>query len=184
MVWIAIATACSPRGNAAARDSSMGTSSVGGALPTPSDAPPPSDSAVASPPPGTVEFYPAATLSHVADALARGTTTAHSVSRHQSFIPIVARRAASGVPEVHDEWIDVTWVQSGRAAILTGGRVTGSHVESPGEHRGGSIAGGTEHPLAPGDLFVIPAGTPHQFMVPKGDSIRYVTIKVRDHVPR
>jgi beta-galactosidase beta subunit len=96
----------------------------------------------------------------------------------------VARRAANGVPEVHDEWIDVTWVQAGRASILTGGRVTGSHMESPGEHRGGRIVGATERPLAPGDLFVIPAGTPHQFLVATGDSIRYVTIKVRDHGAR
>jgi hypothetical protein len=70
-------------------------------------------------------------------------------------------------------------VQSGRASLLSGGRVDGSHVESPGEHRGGTITGGTTRAVGPCDLMIIPAGIPHQYVIAPGDSLRYVTVKVR-----
>ena len=131
-------------------------------------------------PVGAVEVFPAAELGRVGDALARGTTTARTLVRHADFLPIEARRSSSGVPEVHADWIDVTWVQAGRARLLTGGRVSGGHQQSPGELRGGSIQGGASRPIAAGDVFVIPAGTPHQFVLSSGDTIRYLTVKVRD----
>jgi uncharacterized RmlC-like cupin family protein len=70
-------------------------------------------------------------------------------------------------------------VQAGRATLLVGGRVSGGTLASPGEHRGGTIAGGTPHPLGAGDLLVVPAGIPHQFQVVRGDSVVYLTIKVQ-----
>jgi mannose-6-phosphate isomerase-like protein (cupin superfamily) len=82
------------------------------------------------------------------------------------------------VPEVNDRWTDVTIVQSGRATLVSGGRVTGSRVETPGEHRGGTITGGATRPVGAGDLMVIPAGVPHQYVIAAGDSLRYVTVKV------
>lgn len=100
--------------------------------------------------------------------------------RHADFWPIQARRSSSGVPEVHQEWIDVTWVQAGRATLLTGGRLSGSHQQSAGEARGGTIEDGTSRPIATGDVFIIPAGTPHQFVLGPGDTIRYLTVKVRN----
>ena len=130
------------------------------------------------PAPGSVEVYASALLSHVADSLARAGKDSHVLSRHARFLPDVSRRTESGTPEIHDAWVDVTVVQAGRAVILTGGHLTGGHVESPGEHRGGTIVGGESHPIAIGDLFVIPAGVPHQFQLARGDSLRYLTIKV------
>lgn len=127
-----------------------------------------------------VEFFPAAELGRVGDALARGTTTARTLIRHADFLPIEARRSSSGVPEVHADWIDVTWVQAGHATLLTGGRLNGSHQQSRGELRGGSIQGGASRPIAVGDVFVVPARTPHQFVLSPGDTIRYLTVKVRD----
>lgn len=127
---------------------------------------------------GGIELYRAADLSRVADELARGGSTGRTVGAHRTYHYVVARRVASGVPEVHDQWIDVTIVQSGHAALLSGGRVDGGREESAGEHRGGTIVGGATHPLAAGDLFVVPAGVPHQFQLSRGDSIRYLTLKV------
>ena len=117
---------------------------------------------------GAIEFFPATDLSNVAAQLAKGTTTAKTVVAHPTFHYVQARRTANGVPEIHDRWIDVTIVQSGRANLLVGGRVSGSRLASPGEHRGGTIVGGATRPIAAGDLFTIPAG----------DSVRYLTIKV------
>jgi hypothetical protein len=103
-----------------------------------------------------IELYPAARLARVAEELAKGSTTGRTIGG----------------------WIDVAIVQAGRATLLTGGRVDGGRVASAGEHRGGTIAGGTPHPIAIGDLFVVPAGIPHQFLVAHGDSLRYLTLKV------
>jgi mannose-6-phosphate isomerase-like protein (cupin superfamily) len=127
---------------------------------------------------GVVEYYTAAALAHIGDSLARGSTSGHMLRAHGTYQYLQIRRGRSGVPEVHDRWTDVTMVQAGRATLLSGGRVSGSHVESPGEQRGGTIAGGTSRPVGPGDLMIIPAGIPHQYLIAPGDSLRYLTAKV------
>jgi hypothetical protein len=127
---------------------------------------------------GDVALYSAAQLARVAEELAKGSTTGRTIGGHPTYRYVVARRVASGEPEVHDGWIDVTIVQAGRATLLTGGRVDGGRLASAGEHRGGTIAGGARHAVASGDLFVVPAGIPHQFLVAQGDSLRYLTLKV------
>lgn len=128
----------------------------------------------------TVEYYTAALLAHVGDSLSRGSTTGHTLRAHSTYQYLQIRRNRSGVPEVHDRWTDVTVVQAGRGTLLSGGRVNGSRVESPGEHRGGTIAGGVSRPVGAGDLMIIPAGVPHQYMIAAGDSLRYLTVKVRE----
>ena len=125
-----------------------------------------------------VEYFTAAALAHVGDSLARGSTSGHMLGSRSGYQYLQIRRAKSGVPEVHDRWTDVTIVQAGRASLLSGGRVSGSHVETAGEHRGGTITGGTSRPVGPGDLMIIPAGIPHQYVIATGDSLRYLTVKV------
>lgn len=127
---------------------------------------------------GSIELYSSAQLARIAAELAKGSTTGRTIGGHSTYHYVQVRRVASGEPEVHDRWIDVTIVQSGRATLLTGGRVDGGHLALGGEHRGGTIVAGTPHPIATGDLFVVPAGIPHQFQVARGDSVRYLTIKV------
>ena len=72
-------------------------------------------------------------------------------------------RDADGVPEIHDDVIDVVLVRSGAGAVLVGGEMlnrTGS--------RGTGIAGGTRYPVGAGDILHIPAKTPHGYLVPEG----------------
>jgi mannose-6-phosphate isomerase-like protein (cupin superfamily) len=126
----------------------------------------------------TTEYYTAAALAHVGDSLARGTSTGHTLHAHPTYQYLQIRRTRSGVPEVHDRWIDVTTVQSGRGTLLSGGHVTGSRAEAGGEHRDGTIVGGASRPVGPGDLMIIPAGVPHQYLIAPGDSLRYLTVKV------
>ena len=133
---------------------------------------------------GDVELFSAAMLAHVGDSLARGRTTGHTLRSHDVVQYVQVRRVTSGVPEVHDRWIDVTLVQAGRGTLLVGGHVVGSHVESAGEHRGGAIEAGTAHAIAAGDLMMIPAGMPHQYRIAAGDSLRYLTTKVLDRSAR
>jgi len=98
----------------------------------------------------TVEFYAAADLARIAAGL--GTSTGKTLNDHPGYKYIQGRRTADGVPEVHDAWLDLGVVQAGRAVLVTGGRVVGGRTDSPGEHRGGVIEGGTARPVAPGDL--------------------------------
>ncbi len=87
-------------------------------------------------------------------------------------------RTSNGRPEIHDDFEDVVLVRSGHANLLSGGHVVGSSVVSPGEHRGGTIVGGTSRALAPGDELTIPAGVPHQYFIARGGAFRYLTVKV------
>lgn len=168
-IVLVVATACAsedaPRADGSAR------------LAAASDAPPTPRQATASGR-GGIEFYPAAGLSQVGNELAKGATTARTVGAHQNFHYVEARRATSGVPEVHDRWTDVTVVQAGRATLLSGGRVEGGRGASGGEYRGGTIVGGDTRVLGPGDLIIIPAGVPHRYQLARGDSLRYLTLKV------
>jgi quercetin dioxygenase-like cupin family protein len=54
--------------------------------------------------------------------------------------------------------------------------VTGNRQTAPGEFRGGTISGGRDYQLAPGDILWIPAGAPHQ-VTPKGGDFRYLAFK-------
>jgi hypothetical protein len=134
---------------------------------------------------GTVEYYTAAMLAHIGDSLARGSSTGHMLRGNPTYQYLQIRRSRNGEPEIHDRWTDVTMVQAGRATLVSGGRVSGDRDEGGGEHRGGTITGGSSRPVGSGDLMVIPAGTPHQYLVAPGDSLRYLTVKVLagDHRP-
>ena len=46
-----------------------------------------------------------------------------------------------------------------------------------------SIAGGTRHPVAAGDVLHIPARTPHGYRVPEGGHVTYVLVRVPAVVP-
>lgn len=139
----------------------------------------PANPAAAGPPASApVEYYTAATLAHIGDSLARGTSTGHMLRGNPTYQYLQIRRGRSGEPEIHDRWTDVTMVQSGRATLVSGGRVTGSRDEGGGEHRGGTIVNGVSRPVGSGDLMVIRAGTPHQYLIAPGDSLRYLTVKV------
>ena len=82
-------------------------------------------------------------------------------------------RDADGIPEIHDDIIDVVFVQSGAGTLLVGGEMlnrTGG--------RGTDISGGTRYPLGPGDMIHIPRETPHSYLVPEGGHITYVLVRV------
>ena len=139
------------------------------------EAPLPSSSVVGS----GIELFPATTIARAAGALAQGSTTGRTFASYPGFHYVQSRRIASGSPEVHDQWIDVTVVQAGRATLLTGGRVEGGGITTPGEHRGGRIVGGSAQHISAGDLVTIPVGIPHQYQLTQGDTIRYLTIKIK-----
>ncbi len=87
-----------------------------------------------------------------------------------------SRRVEPGEAEVHDGETDVFYVVQGSAKLVIGGSVVEPRVESPGQTRGRSIQGGEAHLLKPGDVVVIPPGTPHQFTEVNGP-FHYFVVK-------
>ncbi|MDP7480335.1 MAG: cupin domain-containing protein [Vicinamibacterales bacterium] len=83
------------------------------------------------------------------------------------------RRDDDGPPELHQDIIDLVFVQSGTGTLLVGGEMIGqSNVQ------GARIDGGSRHPVAAGDVLHIPARTPHGYVVPEGGHITYVLVRV------
>ncbi len=87
-------------------------------------------------------------------------------------------RDADGVPEIHDEIIDVVLIQSGAGNLLVGGEM----LDRDGS-RGSGIGGGVRHPVAAGDVLHIPAKTPHGYLVPEGGHVTYVLVRTPAYVP-
>jgi len=83
------------------------------------------------------------------------------------------RRDGDGRPELHDDIIDVVFVQSGEGTLLVGGEMIG-RSNAPGS----AIDGGSRYPVAAGDILHIPARTPHAYLVPDGGHITYVLVRV------
>ena len=92
---------------------------------------------------------------------------------------MVAHREASGEVEIHRDDADVFVVVSGHATLLAGGTDKEARSTGPGEWRGGTIAGGQRHPLAPGDIVHIPAGVPHQLLLGAEHSFTYFVLKIK-----
>ncbi|MEE2636387.1 MAG: hypothetical protein VYE68_04050, partial [Acidobacteriota bacterium] len=82
-------------------------------------------------------------------------------------------RDADGVPEIHDDIIDLVFVTSGAGQLLVGGEM----LDRRGS-LGSGIDEGTRHLVLAGDMLHIPARTPHGYLVPDGGHITYVLVRV------
>jgi hypothetical protein len=72
------------------------------------------------------------------------------------MIAAVLYRDADGLPEQHDNVIDVVIVQSGEGTLVVGGKmINPKGGGGPGEYLGTSIEGGEPHPLGPGDIVLL-----------------------------
>ncbi len=93
---------------------------------------------------------------------------------------MLSYRTKDGTAEVHAKYADLFYIVRGKATLLTEGTLEGGHEESPGELRGTAVTGGKTTVLKEGDVVHIPAGTPHQLLVAKGDEFLYFVIKVKE----
>ena len=75
------------------------------------------------------------------------------------------------------EVTDIFYVTDGQATVVLGGELVGGKMTRPHEYRGEGIRNGQTHEVGPGDVLVIPAGTPHWFeTVP--NEVSYLVVKV------
>jgi hypothetical protein len=120
------------------------------------------------------------TREQVAALVARtqdGLAAANLPTGERGPVTVIARREKSGDVELHDAMNDILMGQAGSAAVIVGGTAAGQRLTTPGEWRGGTIVGGTTYRLNPGDLIWIPAGQPHQVIVPAGAEVTYLAFK-------
>jgi len=66
------------------------------------------------------------------------------------------RRLKAGPAAVHPGWSEVHLILEGSGTLITGGKMI------PGAN-GNTIEGGVSHALKKGDVFIIPANTPHMY---------------------
>ncbi|HUM09828.1 MAG TPA: heme-binding protein [Myxococcaceae bacterium] len=88
-----------------------------------------------------------------------------------------SRRDAPGKAEVHQIDTDVFYVLEGTATLVTGGKVPDLALTGPHELRGSRIDGGDVRTIGPGDVVVVPSGTPHWFREVKAP-VLYFAVKV------
>lgn len=89
-------------------------------------------------------------------------------------------RSRDGEAEIHEKFADLFYVLAGTATLATGGTIAGAHITAPGETRGDSIQGGTLQELKPGDVAHVPAGLPHQMLVPSEKTVTCFILKIQE----
>jgi len=82
-----------------------------------------------------------------------------------------------GKPAVHPTEAEYSIVIAGAGTLVSGGTLAEASVTKPGLTEGSRIEGGTTRPLAPGDVILIPAGTPHWFGI-TGEKLVLLGIKI------
>lgn len=92
---------------------------------------------------------------------------------------LIVRREGDGAVETHVKQVDVITVVSGEGTLVVGGTMVDGKTTAPNEIRGKSIDGGVRKPMAAGDVFHIPAGMPHQMLVPKSLVIQVVKVDTK-----
>jgi mannose-6-phosphate isomerase-like protein (cupin superfamily) len=92
---------------------------------------------------------------------------------------LLVRREGDGAAETHTTQVDVITVVSGEGTLIVGGTMVDGKTTAPNEIRGKSIDGGVRKPMAVGDVFHIPAGMPHQMLVPKSLVIQVVKVDTK-----
>ena len=89
-------------------------------------------------------------------------------------------RTANGVGELHQNFDDLMIVKQGTATLITGGTLVDPKTVSDGEIRGTSVKDGVSKSVAEGDVVIIPAGVPHQLLIPPGTVYESLVAKVKE----
>jgi mannose-6-phosphate isomerase-like protein (cupin superfamily) len=89
-------------------------------------------------------------------------------------------RTTSGGAEIHAHYDDLMIVQQGSATLITGGMVIDAKLGSDGETKGAGIKNGKSQTISVGDAVIIPAGLPHQLLIPPGTLYSALVAKIKE----
>lgn len=104
--------------------------------------------------------------------------TSETLQEYPQYATMLSFRARDGVAELHENFADLFCVLDGRATLVTGGTVVNPEQVGPGEIRGASIEDGTRQELRAGDIAHVPAGVPHQMLVPGDKTFTSFVVKI------
>jgi glc operon protein GlcG len=96
----------------------------------------------------------------------------------RNYMVHASHRDGAGMAEVHTLDTDIIYVLQGSATFVTGGSVANGKTTEPNEVRGSAITDGETREIGPGDVLIVPIGTPHWFKSVKGP-LNYYVVKVR-----
>jgi mannose-6-phosphate isomerase-like protein (cupin superfamily) len=126
---------------------------------------------------GPVEIWTGGELKSASDGL-NAEAQSKAIAGKTIGAASVWRRSRSGEAELHKTKTDLIVIEEGSATLVYGGTIRGAHATQANEIRGTGIDGGESRKLGPGDVIRIPANTPHQFVLDKGQSIAYFALKL------
>ena len=132
----------------------------------------------------TDHYTPESLLERAKPLMEKATTTngaaAETLDKYGVDYTMLSVRSQSGTPELHEKFGDFFIIVEGGATLLSGGELDHPTTASPGELHGNNILHPTSTNLAKGDVVHIPANTPHQLVLPKGGTLAYFVIKVKE----
>jgi mannose-6-phosphate isomerase-like protein (cupin superfamily) len=108
-------------------------------------------------------------------------SASETLEKYPHHYTMLAFRSKDGGSEVHQNFADMFYILDGQASLLTGGEIVDAKTTAAGEIRGASVKGGTRQELKAGDVVHIPAGTPHQMLIPAGQTVTYFVIKIEEN---
>ncbi len=118
---------------------------------------------------------------HLRENAAHGDGSAsETLERYPRHYTMLAFRSRSGSGELHQNYADLFYILDGSAIVVTGGELVDPKTTAPGELRGASVKGGSRQEVKAGDIVHIPAGTPHQMLLPEGSTVTYFVVKVQE----
>ena len=109
-----------------------------------------------------------------------GGSASAKLAEYPRHFTMIALRKTSGAAEIHEKFADFFFVVRGKATLATGGTVVDARTVGPGEINGTQIQGGARTSLEEGDVVHIPAGVPHQLLLPDHGEFIYFVIKVQE----
>jgi mannose-6-phosphate isomerase-like protein (cupin superfamily) len=112
-------------------------------------------------------------------AAAKGSSGAPLAS-YGNLVLMLFVRATSGGGEVHQHFDDLIIVQQGSATLVTGGTLADPKTEPNGEIRGTRVMNGTSQTITIGDIVIVPAGVPHQLLIPSGTTYSAMVAKIKE----
>ena len=118
---------------------------------------------------------------HLRQQAAEGDGSAsETLEKYPHHYTMLAFRSHSGGGELHENYADLFYILDGKATVVTGGELVGRKITGAGEARGSAVNGGSKQDVKAGDVVHIPAGLPHQMIVPEGKTITYFVVKIQE----
>jgi mannose-6-phosphate isomerase-like protein (cupin superfamily) len=103
-------------------------------------------------------------------------------SAHRASLAMLRRTRAEGSALIHDRVTEIYQITAGEGTLVTGGTLADARPTdltrlNAGPSQTGTHRGGDSRHVKPGDVIVVPAGTPHRFSALDGAEITYLVFR-------